>query len=68
VRDGLDTDRCLLLNISAQNLVFSDQGTLGGSNLRLSAATITLGQRDSIWLVFSADIGDWVQIGTTNVI
>src|SRR5262249_47675517 len=68
VRDGQDTDVCLILNISAQPFTFTDQGTLANSNLRLSAATITLGTRDSLWLIFSADIGDWVQIGTTNVI
>lgn len=57
-----------LFNVGAQNIVVQDQGTLAGSNLRLSANTITLGTRDSLILRYSSDIGDWVQIGNTNVL
>lgn len=68
IPNGFDGERCLLLNVSANNIVLQDQGTLANSNLRLSAATITLGTRDSLWLLYSHDIGNWVQIGQTNVI
>ena len=56
------------LNVGAQNIVIQDQGTLAGSNLRLSANTITLGPRDSIELFWSTGIGDWVQHSQTNVL
>jgi len=68
VLDGHDGDRALLVNVSANDLVLKDQGTLANSNLRLATATLTLSTRDSLWLLFSAAIGDWLQIGQTNVI
>lgn len=39
-----------------------DQGTLANSNLRLVAATVALGNRDSVMLMYSATVGDWIQI------
>ena len=68
IPDGQNGQVIELLNISANNIVVQDQGTLAGSNLRLSANTITLGTRDSLILRYSSDIGDWVQIGNTNVL
>lgn len=68
VTDGQDGQILILFNSSAQNVVIQDQGTLASSNLRLSATTITLGTRDSIMLVYSSDIGDWIQIGQVNVL
>jgi hypothetical protein len=57
-----------ILNVGTQNVVVQDQGTLPLSNLRLAAATRTIGPRDSLILRYSADIGDWVEIGFNNVI
>jgi hypothetical protein len=68
IADGQDGQRVLLFNSSANNVVIQDQGTLASSNLRLSATTITLGTRDSIELLFSSVIGDWIQISQVNVL
>lgn len=68
ITDGQDGQLLIVFNGSANNVTIQDQGTLAGSNLRLSAATITLGQRDSVILLYSSTIGDWIQVGTTNVI
>jgi Major tropism determinant N-terminal domain len=68
IADGQDGQILILFNSSAQNVVLQDQGTLANSNLRLSATTITLSQRDSIELIFSSTVGDWVQIGQVNVL
>jgi len=56
-----------LLNVSANTITIQDQGTLPGSNLRLSAATIALGTRDSLLLRYDTTIADWLQVGQTNV-
>jgi hypothetical protein len=59
--NGTDGERVMLLNVGAQNIVLQDQGTLAGSNLRCTAATITLTPRDSVEFTYSATVGDWVQ-------
>lgn len=61
--DGLDGQWVILYNSVFNAITIQDQGTLAGSNLRLTAATLVLGARDSIQLMFSANTGDWVQIG-----
>lgn len=67
--DGMaNGQEVVFLNVGAQNIVLQDQGTLPASNLRLSAATISLGPRDSIRLRWSTGIGDWVQQGQANVL
>jgi hypothetical protein len=66
--DGFDGQQCILVVTGANAITFTDQGTLAGSNLRLSVATIALGTRDSLQLLFSGDIGDWVELSTMNVI
>jgi len=69
IADGADGQIVTIINVGATYAItLQDQGTLAGSNLRLSAATIALGPRDSIVLKYNATIGDWVQIGQTNVI
>ena len=68
IADGQDGQRVLLFNSSANNVVIQDQGTLANSNLRLSATAITLATRDSIELVFSSTVGDWIQVGQVNVL
>lgn len=67
VTDGVDGQLLTILNVGADNIVVSDQGTVADSGLRLGAATRTLGTRDSLTLMYSVDIGDWVEVGFTNV-
>ena len=61
IPDGQSGQFLCLYNSSAQNVVLQDQGTLASSNLRLVATTITLGPRDSVWLMYSTTTGDWIQ-------
>lgn len=63
VANGADGQMLAILNVGANNITLQDQGTLAGSNLRLTAAGVTLTPRDSIQLMYSATVGDWVQIG-----
>jgi hypothetical protein len=69
IADGQDGQVVTILNIdTTDTITLQDQGTLANSNLRLSATGIALGPRDSIQLMYSADVGDWVQIGQINVV
>lgn len=69
IANGQDGQVVTILNVdTTDTITIQDQGTLASSNLRLSATTIALGPRDSIQLMYSSTIGDWVQIGQTNVI
>lgn len=68
IADGTDGQILTIVNVGANTFTLQDQGTLASSNLRLSAAGIALGTRDSIQLMYSATIGDWIQIGQVNVI
>lgn len=61
--NGVDGQRLTLINISAQNVVIQDQGTLPASNARLTAAGVTITPRDSVELTYDVDVGDWVQTG-----
>jgi hypothetical protein len=64
IADGYDGQELILINVdSADTIRLTDQGGLASSNLRLAAATIDLGPRDSIRLEYNASIGDWVQVG-----
>lgn len=65
--DGTDGQIVTLFNSSANSVALQDETALAGSNLRLAgAATLTLGQRDSVTLLFSSTLGDWIQIGASN--
>jgi hypothetical protein len=69
INDGYEGQLLTIINVdTADTITLQDQGTLANSNLRLSAATIALGPRDSIVLRFSSTVGDWVQVGQVNVI
>lgn len=51
----------------ADDVVLQDESVLGGSNLRLAgAANLTLGPRDSVTLIFSSALGDWIEIARSN--
>jgi hypothetical protein len=64
ISDGQDGEMVTIFNGSAQNVVIQDQGTLASSNLRLTATTLTLGTRDSVTLMYSSTVGDWIQVAT----
>lgn len=68
IADGQNGQLIRIFNSSAQDVVLQDQGTLGSSNLRLVATTRTLSTRDSIVLLYSSDVGDWIEIGFSNVL
>lgn len=68
VANGIDGQLVVLVNTSANAVTVQDQGTLAGSNLRLSTATFVLGQRDNLTLLYSTTVGDWIEIARTNVI
>lgn len=64
IASGTDGQIIKILNVGSFNIVLQDQGTLASSNLRLTATGVTLGPRDSIQLIYSNTVGDWVQIGS----
>lgn len=69
IANGQDGQKLIIINVdSADAITLSDQGTLANSNLRLSTATYAMGPRDSLTLVYSASVGDWIEVGRTNVI
>jgi hypothetical protein len=68
IANGTDGQVCIVINTGTNTFTLQDQGTLGSSNLRLSATGVALATRDSIMLMYHTDAGDWVQIGQTNVI
>lgn len=63
IATGTDGQLLCLVNVGANAVTVQDQGTLAASNLRLTGATLAIGPRDSVWLYYSGDVGDWVQIG-----
>lgn len=68
IANGQDGQEVTIVNVGANDITLSDGGTLAGSNLRLSAATIALGQGDSLRLVYSSTLGDWIQTGHTALV
>lgn len=69
ITNGQDGQTITILNVdTVDTITLQDQGTLAGSNLRLSASTVALAPRCSITLVYSSTVGDWIQIGQTNVL
>jgi hypothetical protein len=61
IADGQNGQIIELVNVGTQDIVLQDQGTLPSSNLRLTAASITLTPRDTVRLRYNATVGDWVQ-------
>lgn len=69
IANGVDGQLLTIVNVDSTDVItLQDQGTLASSNLRLSATTIALGPLDSIQLMYSSTVGDWIQIGQTNVL
>lgn len=65
--DGTDGQIITIVNVGANTATLSDQTTTPNTNLRLGAATRALGPVDNITFVYSSTVGDWVEIGFTNV-
>jgi hypothetical protein len=63
IPNGLEQQVIRLLNIGSQDITLQDQGALAKSNLRLTAAQLTLRPRASVQLVYLSSAGAWVQIG-----
>jgi len=68
IANGLDGQMLTVLNVGTGTWTISDQGTLASSNLRLTAATVAIAPRNSIQLVYSATVGDWVQVGALTTV
>lgn len=63
IADGVDGQMLTILNVGTGTWTIYDQGTLASSNLRLTATGLAIGPRQSVKLIYSATVGDWVQIG-----
>jgi hypothetical protein len=63
IADGVDGQVLTVLNVGTGTWTIKDQGTLASSNLRLTTATIAIAPRQSIKFIYSATVGDWVQVG-----
>lgn len=68
IANGADGQLLIIVNTGSNTVTVQDQGTLGGSNIRLTTTTFAIGPRDSLTLMYFTDIGDWVEIGRSNVI
>lgn len=69
IANGQDGQKVTIVSTGTQTVTLQDQGTLANSNLRLTAVSIGLGPRDSVTLMYSSSIGDWIQITpVTNVL
>ena len=67
IADGTDGQIVTLINVSTTSqITLQDQKSIAGTNLRLSAASVALSFYDTITLVFSSTIGDWVQISRSD--
>jgi hypothetical protein len=64
--DGQEIE--IVRHTDAGNLTLPDETTTAGSNLRLGAATLVLGPRDSARFRFITAIGDWVLVSTINAL
>lgn len=68
VNPGDDGQELLIVNVGANTLTFQDDGTLPGSNLRLTAAIIALAPGDSLTLRYLAGISFWIETAHANLI
>ena len=63
IPDGLDGQRVILLNVSANTVALRDESVLAGSNLRLLAGTRNIAQYGSMLLIWSEALSAWVEVG-----
>lgn len=68
ITDGFDGERLLIIGTSNVNTVtFQDASALVGSGLQLAGgASVTLGAGDTLSLIYSETIGEWLQISAAN--
>lgn len=68
IANGTDGQVVTIINVDTVNsITLQDESVLAGSNLRLpGGANLTLGPRDVVTLYYSADLGDWVAVGSSN--
>jgi hypothetical protein len=69
IANGQDGQIVTIINVDSGSdvITIQDQGTLASSNLRLVGTSCALGPRDSIMLMYSSTVGDWVEIARSNV-
>lgn len=68
IASGEDGQELLVINVGANTITLQDEGTLPGSNLRLTAATIGLAPGDSLLLRMSSAYGFWVETAHANLV
>jgi len=61
--DGVSGQLLIIYNSSANAVVFQREGALAGSNLRLGAASRSVGQHDTLHLMWDATNGNWIELG-----
>jgi len=68
IADGSDGQFLIILGASDTNLVtIQDSANLAGSNLQLSGGNdFTMGQGDTITLMFDTNAADWVEISRSG--
>jgi len=67
IADGQDGQILVVLNVdTADTITLQDQGTLASSNLRLVGTGVALAPRESVMLVYSSTVGDWVQVSASG--
>lgn len=67
IADGQNGQVLTVMNVdTADTITIQDQGTLAGSNLRLVGVSCALAPRESITLVYSSVVGDWVEINRSG--
>jgi len=68
IADGYDNQMLRIRMVGSNSLVLRDQGTFANSGLRLVLTTLTLGPRDTLDIMYSTAIGDWVEQTQSNII
>lgn len=66
IANGVDGQRITIFNASANSVTLQDQTFLASSNLRLSGPKQLIRQYESITLMYSSTIGDWIQVNDTR--
>ncbi len=65
---GADGQVLIIMNVdSADVFTLQDETALAGSNLRFAgAASLALGPRDVVSLIYSATLADWIEVFRSN--
>jgi len=66
---GTDGQILIILNINnVRTITVQDEGTLAGSNIRLTTNTYAMARRDSLTLMYVSALASWIEIGRSNVL